>query len=93
MDFKIELSQFLHRKGINQSQLAEILGTTPSNVNRWATGLGVPSHSICRRLLLEGMTVKELFGIEIAGDAKVYVDDEELERKVKGIIVRAIEKG
>lgn len=92
MDFKIDLSSFLERKGINQTQLANLIGTSPANVNRWATGFGVPSHSLCARLLQEGMTVKELFGIDLPDGDVTAMDDDMFERKVKEIVARAMQK-
>lgn len=92
METKIDLEKFLFRKGINQTQLAELIGTSPANVNRWATGVGVPSHALCRSLLLEGMTVRELFGIDLPSDDGRNMGEEELERRVKDVLIRALQK-
>ena len=91
-EFKIDLLPFLARKGINQSQLAAIVGTTSSNVNKWANGNGVPSHALCGRLLLEGMTVKELFGIDLPDPGQENVDGDEFERRVKDVLVKALQE-
>lgn len=48
---------------MSQAELSKTLDTTPGNVNRWAKGDGVPSYELCRKLLLLGMTIEELFGI------------------------------
>lgn len=72
MPSNMDLFAFLRRKNMSQAALAKALNTTPSNVNRWAKGEGVPSYEICRELLLLGMTVKELFGIEYHEEEKVF---------------------
>ena len=92
MDFKIDLFSFLDRKGMTQSQLAGLLGTSPANVNRWATGDGVPSHSLCRKLLVEGMTVKELFGIDVHDEGHVGMDESEFETRVRDCLVKVLKK-
>ena len=64
MDKKIDLISFLGRIKMTQAELARRLETTPGNVSRWAKREGVPSYELCAKLLLLGMTVKELFGID-----------------------------
>lgn len=65
----MELFDFLNRKGMSQIELARVLETTPSNVNRWAKNDGVPSYEMCLKLMRLGMTVNELFGIDPPGTA------------------------
>ena len=48
---------------MSQADLSRELDTSPGNVNRWVKGEGVPSYELCKKLLLIGMTVEELFGI------------------------------
>lgn len=48
---------------MSQADLSRELDTTPGNVNRWVKGEGVPSYELCRKLLILGMTVEELFGV------------------------------
>ncbi len=64
MDEKIDLISFLGRIKMTQAELARRIETTPGNVNRWAKREGVPGYDLCRKLLLLGMTVEELFGID-----------------------------
>jgi len=40
----------MNRRGMNQSQMAAYLDTTPSTVNRWLQGKSVPNPESCRRL-------------------------------------------
>ena len=61
----MEILSFLQRKGYSQTSLAEKLGTSSQNVNRWVSGVGVPSYELCKKLLELGMTIEELFGIDI----------------------------
>ena len=48
---------------MSQADLSRELDTTPGNVNRWVKGEGVPSYELCRKLLILGATVEELFGV------------------------------
>ncbi len=61
----MNFDNFFARKGLNQTSLAAILETTSQNVSRWCSGIGVPSYKYCKRLLELGMTVEELFDIDL----------------------------
>ena len=80
----MDIHSFLERKKISQADLSRELKTTPGNVNRWVKGEGVPSWELCRKLLLIGMTVEELFGIEYGKNtpenenSKIRISDEDL---------------
>ncbi len=76
---------------MSQSDLAKSLDTTPANVNRWAKGEGVPSYELCVKLLEQGMTTEELFDLTLPKQVSEsdYLD---LERKVKDIIIKALQK-
>jgi DNA-binding XRE family transcriptional regulator len=50
---------------MSQADLAKSLDITPANVNRWAKGEGVPSYELCVKLLEQGMTTEELFGLTL----------------------------
>lgn len=63
----MKLDSFLSRKGLNQTSLSVELETTSQNVNRWGRGIGFPGSKICRKLLLMGMTVEELYEIDYNG--------------------------
>lgn len=76
---------------MSQSDIAKSLDTTPANVNRWAKGEGVPSYELCVKLLEQGMTTEELFGLTLQKQVS-EIDDLDLERKVKDIIINALQK-
>ena len=85
MAYAMDILSFLERKKIRQADLSRMLDTTPGNVNRWVKGDGVPSWEICRKLLLLGMTVEELFGVEyskmhIGEGGRVTLTDDDLSR-------------
>lgn len=98
----MEIQSFLARKGYSQTSLAEKLGTTSQNVNRWVTGVGVPSYEFCKKLLELGMTIGELFGIELSemtpptGDGAsgmANASDPEFNAKVERIVLEMKAKG
>lgn len=76
---------------MSQSDIAKSLDTTPANVNRWAKGEGVPSYELCVKLLEQGMTTEELFDLTLPKQVSES-DDLDLERKVKDIIIKALQK-
>ena len=85
MAYTMDILTFLERKRMSQATLSRELGTTPGNVNRWVKGEGVPSWEICRKLLLLGMTVEELFGVEyskmhIVEGGSISLTDEDLSK-------------
>ena len=89
MAHKIDLFSYLTRKKMSQADLDKALDTTTSNVNRLAKGEGVPSYELCVKLLEQGMTTEELFGITILPEITM---EDELDRRVKDIIIRALQK-
>ena len=76
---------------MSQADLAKSIDATPANVNRWAKGEGVPSYELCVKLLEQGMTTEELFGLTLPKQVSES-DDLDLERKVKDIIIKALQK-
>ena len=91
MERKLDLFSYLTRKKMSQADLAKSLDTTPANVNRWAKGEGVPSYELCVKLLEQGMTTEELFGLTLPKQVSES-DELDLERKVKDIIIKALQK-
>lgn len=91
MERKLDLFSYMTRKKMSQADLAKSLDTTPANVNRWAKGEGVPSYELCVKLLEQGMTTEELFGLTLPKQV-IESDDLDLERKVKDIIIKALQK-
>ena len=80
MAHKIDLFSYLTRKKMSQADLDKALDTTTSNVNRLAKGEGVPSYELCVKLLEQGMTTEELFGITILPEITM---EDEFDRRVK----------
>lgn len=62
---KIDIESFIRRTGIRQNRLAEIAGVSPSMIHALKNGTTDTSASVCRKLLLAGMTLGELFGPEV----------------------------
>jgi transcriptional regulator with XRE-family HTH domain len=97
----IDLARFLKRKGITQKDLAEKLGCSLGLVGGWASYRCVPSYEKCIELLQAGMTISELFGEEVAKEARLFpITEEELktktsdfEAKVGTAIVSLAKKG
>lgn len=93
----IELEKFLKRTGMRQCRLAEILGMSRAMVTQLKKGRTEPTHSVCRGLLLAGMSVEELFGKDVqdavsAGILSEYVgsslSDEDCRRIVGSALAR-----
>ena len=100
----MDLFSFLRRKNMSQADLSKALDTTPGNVNRWAKGDGVPSYDLCKKLLKLGMTIGELFGIELSemapptGDGAFLegmanASDPEFNAKVERVVLEMKAKG
>lgn len=85
----MDIQHFLDRYGIKQNRLAEMIDTSPANVNKWVNGEGFPSYELCLKLLKIGVTIEELFGIEYQQVPNETTDDEfrERVRKVLGEII------
>lgn len=66
----MDISNFLKRIKSNQVQLAESLGTNPSNVCNWAKGKTAPSYKTICQLIKMGMAFNEIFGQDICNIEK-----------------------
>lgn len=86
MGVKIDLFSFLQRKKLNQADLARAVETTPGNVNRWAKREGVPSYELCEKLLVLGMSVKELFGEDADKAVRSFYMNEQDASAFRGLI-------
>lgn len=86
----MDIVKFLDRKKLSQTELAKMLGATPQNVNRWASGEGFPGYEMCAGLIKLGATTEEIFGI--ASDTPVnHVDtDAEFKRRVRAALIEII---
>lgn len=85
----VGLERFLKRTGISQAELSKILGLSRGMVTLLKQGKTEPTFQVCRKLLLAGMTVEELFGSEVwnvakrqalSGDGKTVLSAEECRR-------------
>lgn len=79
----MKLHNFLKAMDWSQTELAEKLGTSMPNVNKWVKGSGVPSYEFCKKLLELGMSVEDLFDIENYEPVKVkseYTKDDFMAR-------------
>lgn len=61
----MDLQKFLRRTKMSQRELAEALGVSTSMVTLLKQGRTEATFSTCRKLLLAGMTVGELFGDDV----------------------------
>lgn len=86
MGVKIDLFSFLQRKKLNQADLARAVETTLGNVNRWAKREGVPSYELCEKLLVLGMSVKELFGEDADKAVRSFYMNEQDASAFRGLI-------
>jgi len=90
----IDIARFLKRKGLTQQELADKIDCSLGLVGGWSSYRGVPSYDKCIRLLKEGMTVSELFGEDVAREAKLFpiIVDDDFEARVGEAVVSWITK-
>ena len=69
----MELEKFLKRSKMSQAELAKALGLSKGMVTLMKQGKTEPTQSTCRRLLLAGMTVSELFGEDVGRVVEMQV--------------------
>ena len=62
---KMNLEKFLKRTRTRQKDLAATLGISEGQLSAMKKGRSDTSQEVCRRLLLAGMTVEELFGADV----------------------------
>ena len=79
--FASGFNSFLERKHIKAPDIAKEIGLKRSSVYTWKAGRGFPDFQTLSKLLLMGMTTKEVFGDEIEKIEKIS----ELEIEIKGI--------
>lgn len=94
----LNIVNFLTRKGLTHSALAEKLNCSNGLIGMWASGKAVPSYEKCVELLRNGMTVSELFGEDVAKSAfgfqkEIEEDLNDFEQKVGDAIVSLVNKG
>lgn len=64
LPFQTGLKKFLKRKGITQAALAKKVYVSPCTISQWSRGGYDPSVTVSL-LILEGMTLEEIFGAEV----------------------------
>lgn len=94
----IDLKSFLNRSKMTKADLCRKIGLDPKSslLSSYEKGRSDPSFSVCRQLLLAGMTVEELFGIDYKSlhreimlpiNAKEFLGAPEFKDAVKKIVV------
>lgn len=63
----IKIEEFLARTGRTKADVLRALGEDPKSslLSAYSSGRSKPSFDMCQRLLLNGMTIAELFGEEV----------------------------
>ncbi len=61
----MDIDGFLKRTKMKQRELAEAVGLTSGMITAIKQGRSETTHSVCRKMLLAGMTVEELFGKDV----------------------------
>lgn len=62
----MDLMHFLRRKGMTQRELALKIDCSSGLVGAWSSGNGVPSYEKIVKLILIGMSIEEIFGLDVA---------------------------
>lgn len=64
----IRIEDFLERTGQSKADVLRALGEDPkfSLLSAYASGRSKPSFDMCQRLLMNGMSISEMFGEEVA---------------------------
>ena len=95
---KIDIESFLHRTKTNQKELAEAVGLSESMISALKKGNTDTTASVCRKLLLAGMTLGELFGPEVeravkcTAEAKNGLETPFTDEICRDIVERGIEQ-
>ena len=66
LPFQQGLNKFIARKGLTQAGLARKIYVSTTGVNHWCHGRGADPSITLALLALEGMSLEEMFGKEIA---------------------------
>lgn len=64
LPFQTGIKKFLNRKGLTQRALADKIYVSPCTVSTWTRGSYDPSVTVSL-LILEGMTLEEIFGPDV----------------------------
>lgn len=70
----VKIDTYLRRTGMTKSALLRLIGEDPKSsiLSAYEAGRSNPSYEKCVKLLLNGMTIDELFGDEIAQKVREY---------------------
>lgn len=79
---KPDIAAFLKRTKTSQAELSRTLGISKGMVTLMKQGKTDMTRSTCRKLLLAGMTVRELFGDDVAGLVEMQVALDGVKRKL-----------
>lgn len=77
----MDIVGFMRRYGIeSKTALAKMLDTKPQNINKWFNkSQKEPTLSMCKKLLSIGMSVEEIFGLEIAEKVVVFKNQQPIQ--------------
>lgn len=75
----MDIVGFMRRIGVSsKTELSKMLNTKPQNINKWFNKeQKEPTYEMCVRLLSIGMSVEELFGLDVAKKVVVFKSIEE----------------
>jgi len=75
----VKIDTYLQRTGMTKSDLLRLIGEDPKSsiLSSYAAGRSNPSYEKCVKLLMNGMTIEELFGEEIAQKVRDYYKNSE----------------
>jgi transcriptional regulator with XRE-family HTH domain len=102
METKVfDINSFLCRSNFTQNELAEKVGRGVSAVGMWASGKNYPTFENCIKLIELGMTIEEMFGTELLGKARIYLNEPEkepenendFERRVCDVLIKHLSGG
>lgn len=72
------IDKFLERTGRSKADVLRAVGEDPKSslLSAYASGRSKPSFEMCQKLLMQGMTVRELFGKEVEDKIKAVYSRE-----------------
>lgn len=73
----VDIKSFIDRKHMSKADLARALDIDPktSVISAYEKGRAGPSYSVCKKLLVLGMSVQELFGKEVAEKTVIFTEE------------------
>ena len=91
----IEIERFLLRTNQSKADLLRALGEDPKSslLSAYASGRSKPSFEMCKKLLLQGMSISELFGDEVDEKIKLlYIEtvSSSMSRNPRDVVVNGL---